>query len=263
MKRIYNKDTHDYDVVPSEGYGPNKQLVVDADGNPKWEEKLAYEGVTELLPETTATSERADIIIGTIQVWESGVLASPVKAGDKVAFTLDGQTYDVTLTENTNPFTGEKDGWLENDSRGTTYQTADGHGVGFAVAPNPEGPGQVMLLICVGGDHSPFTATASLVGNGVKTIDPKFLPEGVGGGKTFIVDTNGVLWKNYDVDADEFSGEVTIDDLEDVKNGWVKLYNSIYIYRVAAYTIGESGFMISAQEEGLSGCTSSDYDDGR
>lgn len=36
MKRIFNKDTHDWDVVPSEGYGPNKYLVSDADGNPKW-----------------------------------------------------------------------------------------------------------------------------------------------------------------------------------------------------------------------------------
>ena len=257
------------DKQPTSGGGglptggePHQQLVTDANGNAVWEEKLAYEGLIELLPETTATSGSTDIAIGTIQVWESGVLASSVKAGDKVAITLDGQTYDVTLAEGTNPFTGEMDGWLDDGSGGTAlYQTADGHDVGFAVAPNPEG--QRMLLICVGGDHSPFTATASLVGNGVKTIDKKFLPESAGGSKTFIVDTNGVLWKNYDGDADEFSGEVTIDDLEDVKNGWVQLYNSIYIYRVAAYALGESGFMISAQEEGLTGCTSSDYADGR
>lgn len=38
MKRIFNKETRDYDVVPSEGYGPNKMLVSDADGNPKWVE---------------------------------------------------------------------------------------------------------------------------------------------------------------------------------------------------------------------------------
>lgn len=37
MKRIFNKETHDWDVVPSEGYGPNKYLISDADSNPRWE----------------------------------------------------------------------------------------------------------------------------------------------------------------------------------------------------------------------------------
>ena len=42
MKRIFNPDTKDYDVVPSEGYGPNKQLVTDVDGNPRWEDRTHY-----------------------------------------------------------------------------------------------------------------------------------------------------------------------------------------------------------------------------
>ena len=40
MKRIFNPDTKDYDVVPSEGYGPNRVLTVDADGNPRWSDEL-------------------------------------------------------------------------------------------------------------------------------------------------------------------------------------------------------------------------------
>lgn len=189
--KIYaDRDYVDSKGLP-DGAGANMQLVTDGNGNAVWEEKLAYTAEVELLPETTATSERADIAIGTIQVWESGVLTSPVKAGDKVVFTLDGQTYNVTLMENTNPFTGEMDGWLDDGSGGATlYQTDDGHGVGFAVSQNAEG--QVVVLICVGGDFSPFTATASLVGNGVKTIDPKFLPKGVGGEKTYIINGTGV-----------------------------------------------------------------------
>lgn len=46
MKRIFNKDSNEWDLIPSENYGPNKMLVSDTDGNPRWEDKSKlFEGL--------------------------------------------------------------------------------------------------------------------------------------------------------------------------------------------------------------------------
>lgn len=66
-----------------EGAGPNKQLVTDADGNVKWEDRLAYEGVSE-----APSDDDMLLLVSTMNFVE------PLTANDGSLFTdADGRIF--------------------------------------------------------------------------------------------------------------------------------------------------------------------------
>lgn len=99
MKRIYNRETKDFDLVPSENYGPNKYLVSDADGNPRWEDKLTYKNTVEtvILPETTGVINN-DGEYASFEV-ECEDFREKVKVGDIVLVSWNGEIYECTAYE--------------------------------------------------------------------------------------------------------------------------------------------------------------------
>lgn len=92
MKRIYNRETKDYDLVPSENYGPNKYLVSDADGNPRWEDRYGYktkpfedivwDGVTEG-HETANLSGLTLVKVSDISLSEKDVVGATFVYGEE------------------------------------------------------------------------------------------------------------------------------------------------------------------------------------
>lgn len=84
MKRIFNKETRDYDLVPSENYGPNKYLVSDADGNPRWEEKSGgsgYDAVIRVSDDDRDMSLQADANTYTLEGMTSKEICDMIAAG--------------------------------------------------------------------------------------------------------------------------------------------------------------------------------------
>lgn len=169
--------------MPS-GSDPHQYLTTDGDGKPRWEPRLAYEesAVVEIMPTTD---------VGVI--WYSQkTIACPyegkVKIGDTGSFILDGVPHDYVA--------------IEDIGNPPAEMTLDVDGVSNYVKLSS---GKNMILYNIG-MHPTQSHTIALTVNSkiTKTIDPKYLPSGSGGG--FVV--NATLTPTDDTGM---TGTVTFD----------------------------------------------------
>lgn len=145
----------------------HKMYVTDADGKPHWEDMLAYEesAVVEIMPTTD---------VGVI--WYSQkTIACPyegkVKIGDTGSFILDGVPHDYVA--------------IEDIGNPPAEMTLDVDGVSNYVKLSS---GKNMILYNIG-MHPTQSHTIALTVNSkiTKTIDPKYLPSGSGGGGVMMI----------------------------------------------------------------------------
>lgn len=139
MKRIFNKETHDYDIVPSENYGPNKYLVSDADGNPRWEENTNGKPTDEHIRSAVNTYLEENPVESTAidaTLTQSGAAADAAVVGgritelsEEIAELKDGDTATVSGTVvNVN---AEKDSQIKVSANTEQAVTLVHHGKNF------------------------------------------------------------------------------------------------------------------------------------
>lgn len=162
MKRIFNKETRDYDVVPSENYGLNKYLVSDSDGNPRWEDRLAYslpEEVVTVLEETTVEYDERDWVNRSI----SGV---ELVEGAEYTVMWNGTAYVSTCIKHA--FFGSL--WIGNPA---VLGEGGNNNMPFAVAVSGSGCDIGRL-----NTDEAETVTISIMGRirNYKKIDTEYLP---------------------------------------------------------------------------------------
>lgn len=166
---------------PAEEPHANMQLVTDADGVAKWEEKPFYAEVTA---ETIV-----EPITGTMGIFSDFTYFPEIEAaelgeldeGTVIRVVFDGVTYDCPLkVDYSHPnFTPKGYGnfkWITGDPEDDT-------GEPFLIHNDPEGYGEAygdprFVATVSGGTHA--IAIYGMPTETVKTIDPKYLPEGVG-----------------------------------------------------------------------------------
>lgn len=150
-----------------EGAGPFQQLVTGADGVPRWEDKLAYENVQtfDVLKETILTSESNGFKEFTVD-W-----ADDVNDGDEGLFVSNGNIYKyraVAASDRT---------YFRSTTSTDDYGTRLKNG---------------KFRVFFGGAGTKTISITKTVTT-LKTIDPKFLPAGAGGG-------GGILWATARLD---------------------------------------------------------------
>lgn len=164
--------------MPS-GADPHQYLTTDGNGKPHWEDKLAYEesAVVEIMPTTN---------VGTI--WYSQkTVACPhngaVKVGDTGYLYIDGTPYKYTAIEKV--FSGGPPVVVQLDVEG---KSSTSELIGLTDA------NKLLFYNCSFGSPS-STHTVSMTHNSttIKTLDPKYLPSGSGGGGVIYVDLELIM----------------------------------------------------------------------
>ena len=160
--------------MPS-GADPHQYLTTDGNGKPHWEDKLAYEASTEevILPDTVVTDAMYK------QTWVPCPNASNVKIGDTGTFYIDGKACPFEAVAGTNNYGPPADVKLYVKNHGLITQP--GYMIGFV--------GDELMIYNVWLTDPGQSKTISITKNSttIKTIDPKYLPSGSGGGGVMMI----------------------------------------------------------------------------
>ena len=166
--------------MPS-GADPHQYLTTDGDGKPHWENNLAYEASTEevILPDTVVTDAMYK------QTWVPCPNASNVKIGDTGTFYIDGKACPFEAVAGTNNYGPPADVKLYVKNHGLITQP--GYMIGFV--------GDRLMIYNVWLTDPGQSKTISITKNSttIKTIDPKYLPSGSGGGGVIYADLELIM----------------------------------------------------------------------
>lgn len=160
----------------------HKMYVTDGEGKPHWEDKLAYEESTEevILPPTTIFSMPGK------QTTLSVKAAKAINEGDTGVLTINDVDY---------PYTG-----IKGTASGLTdsIQLSTEGDANHNVYVNPVTL-SVNVVGKVGCGYKNFTFSIVERSTTIKPLDPKYLPEGVGGGGgvMYIADTSTLIQAAY------------------------------------------------------------------
>lgn len=180
----------------------HQQLVTDAEGNTKWEEKLVYTEYepVEVVPETALDVKRA-MYCDHAHTWSNTSYASVLIEGCRYRVTLDNKTYVLTaFYHGTSPIDTDNQIGLGDPitTDNIIFHKPDGE-YGFTVAT---WGGNLRIMFgapYVNEDGSatyPKTVKIELLEESVKTIDPKYLAEDVEPNQQLVTDVEGnVKWE--------------------------------------------------------------------
>lgn len=168
---------------------PYQQLVTDGDGKAVWEERLAYKEIekTELLSETVFSFEdfSGAAIIYSSNFPKPTLLKDASTISGIVAY-WDGVEYSVSVWKGNN--SGETAYCAGNPSYGCQGGEDDGTPFLFMFDLDSDWTyTTITVYVAVGGGT--HTAAIYEVSESTKTIDPEYLPEGIGykeAGQTFL-----------------------------------------------------------------------------
>lgn len=150
-------------TVPSTNGTANQYLVTDADGNTKWEDKLAYD--------TTKTE-----FVGTQYSINLDPTSGTVMSQDTIPMEL-GQTYTVKVTRGDGQGTKEYTGLdVAADGDSTLYIGSSDFESGIYPFRITESSTTVVSAFVMGAGYTLITATCTSNGK-IKTIDPKYIKD--------------------------------------------------------------------------------------
>lgn len=144
--------------APEQAAQPHQQLVTDSEGNAKWEDKLCYEGLTEIIHQQTITCEQetSDIYCGAVD----GHLTTDM-VGKTYKVRFNGVEYECEAVK----FSGVDGVYLGNTS---LIGAQGGNGEPFIIFDQGN---------CVIGVSEPGEYEICILESHIKTIDPKYIPD--------------------------------------------------------------------------------------